>query len=215
MRVNGLIPARFLVLISHIVITVTIFISRDLHIKASLSTTYTTAEYNAEDLKFIIVLAVSCFLFAFELLSFLFGVTIHHNPLRRHRQLLLLRALGLELQPLLADLRCDHRAASPAGPQPAHRAGPPQAAVMKPNCTSPAATATASHFAGSVALLLFLLDSWPVNDFFYIFGFCIAFPAVTEVFAIISAFSYSPKSAEAPAKSSKQAAGQRGGAKAS
>ncbi|PAA68856.1 hypothetical protein BOX15_Mlig009266g2 [Macrostomum lignano] len=159
MRVNGLIPARFLVLISHIVITVTIFISRDLHIKASLSTTYTTAEYNAEDLKFIIVLAVSCFLFAFELLSFLFGVTMF-----------------LPTQSLFS---------------------------------------TASHFAGSVALLLFLLDSWPVNDFFYIFGFCIAFPAVTEVFAIISAFSYSPKSAEAPAKSSKQAAGQRGGAKAS
>ncbi|KAI0234837.1 Transmembrane protein 107 [Lamellibrachia satsuma] len=44
---------------------------------------------------------------------------------------------------------------------------------------------TVAHATASLTLSFFIIDQWNCTDFFYIFGFCSAFPALTEFIVII------------------------------
>ncbi|XP_072497217.1 transmembrane protein 107 isoform X3 [Notamacropus eugenii] len=49
-RITGLVPSRFLTLLAHLVIVVTIFWTRDINVQASLPPDFTSEEYEEEDL---------------------------------------------------------------------------------------------------------------------------------------------------------------------
>ncbi|XP_052820733.1 transmembrane protein 107-like isoform X2 [Mya arenaria] len=76
MKVTGLVPARFLTIISHLVLVIVIFWSRKPNIESCLPRSYTQAEYDEKDLQMIIALSVSLGLFAIELIGFLGGLTM-------------------------------------------------------------------------------------------------------------------------------------------
>lgn len=44
---------------------------------------------------------------------------------------------------------------------------------------------TVAHAGASVALSYFLFDSWPCDWYWWVFGFCSAFPAFTEIITMI------------------------------
>ncbi|XP_036623914.1 transmembrane protein 107 isoform X4 [Trichosurus vulpecula] len=50
-RISGLVPSRFLTLLAHLVIVVTIFWTRDDNVQASLPPHFTSEEYEKEDSK--------------------------------------------------------------------------------------------------------------------------------------------------------------------
>ncbi|XP_028326330.1 transmembrane protein 107-like isoform X1 [Gouania willdenowi] len=77
--VNSLIPARFLTIISHLVIVITIFWSRDNNVKASLPLDYSQDQYDSEDTKLVVALAVTLGLFAIELAGFFSGVSMFNS----------------------------------------------------------------------------------------------------------------------------------------
>ncbi|XP_063232914.1 transmembrane protein 107-like isoform X1 [Bacillus rossius redtenbacheri] len=73
---SGLIPARFLSLISHLVITILLLWSRDENVKSSLPLEYSVIEYAARDYQMTVGLCVALALIGLELVTFLFGVTM-------------------------------------------------------------------------------------------------------------------------------------------
>ncbi|WAR15330.1 TM107-like protein [Mya arenaria] len=77
MKVTGLVPARFLTIISHLVLVIVIFWSRKPNIESCLPRSYTQAEYDEKDLQMIIALSVSLGLFAIELIGFLGATSAH------------------------------------------------------------------------------------------------------------------------------------------
>ncbi|XP_010728153.3 transmembrane protein 107 isoform X1 [Larimichthys crocea] len=74
--VGTLIPARFLTIVAHLVIVITIFWSRENNVKACLPLEYTQEQYDSEDKKLVVALAVTLSLFAIELAGFLSGVSM-------------------------------------------------------------------------------------------------------------------------------------------
>ncbi|KAM3873700.1 transmembrane protein 107 like [Diretmus argenteus] len=74
--VSSLVPARFLTLIAHLVIVIAIFWSRDNNVKACLPLEYTQEQYDNEDMKLVVALAVTIGLFAVELAGFFSGVSM-------------------------------------------------------------------------------------------------------------------------------------------
>ncbi|XP_060564166.1 transmembrane protein 107-like isoform X2 [Ruditapes philippinarum] len=76
MKVTGIVPARFLTIISHLVLVIVIFWSRRPNIESCLPRTYTQAEYDKKDLEMIIGLSVALGLFAIELVGFFGGLTM-------------------------------------------------------------------------------------------------------------------------------------------
>ena len=125
MRIPGLIPARFLVLIAHLTILATMLWARDPTIKACLPVDYTSQEYDDKDLEFIIGLSLALAFCVVELLGFLVGISMF-----------------VHTQNLLS---------------------------------------IAAHFSASVALVYYLIDSYGCSEFWWIFGFCSAFPFVMEI----------------------------------
>ncbi|KAM9782901.1 transmembrane protein 107-like [Neosynchiropus ocellatus] len=77
--VNSLVPARFLTIISHLVIVITIFWSRDNNVKACLPLEFTQAQYDKEDRKLVVGLAITLGLFAVELAGFFSGVSMFNS----------------------------------------------------------------------------------------------------------------------------------------
>ncbi|KDR21013.1 hypothetical protein L798_04525 [Zootermopsis nevadensis] len=73
---GGLIPARFLTLISHLTIVIIILWSRDENIKACLPFEYTTEDYSRKDIELQTGLGIAIMLIGFELLTFLLGITM-------------------------------------------------------------------------------------------------------------------------------------------
>ncbi|PWA23936.1 hypothetical protein CCH79_00010980 [Gambusia affinis] len=71
--VSSLVPARFLTLIAHLVIVITIFWSREYNVKACLPLDFTQEQYDTEDKKLVVGLAVTLGLFAIELTGFFSG----------------------------------------------------------------------------------------------------------------------------------------------
>ncbi|TKS82092.1 Transmembrane protein 107 [Collichthys lucidus] len=74
--VSTLVPARFLTIMAHLVIVITIFWSRENNVKACLPLEYTQEQYDNEDKKLVVALAVTLSLFAIELAGFLSGVSM-------------------------------------------------------------------------------------------------------------------------------------------
>ncbi|KAM9852483.1 transmembrane protein 107-like isoform 2-T2 [Aulostomus maculatus] len=77
--VSSLIPARFLTIIAHLVIVITIFWSRENNVKACLPLDYTQEQYDDEDRKLVVGLAITLALFAVELAGFFSGVSMFNN----------------------------------------------------------------------------------------------------------------------------------------
>ncbi|KAK3547866.1 hypothetical protein QTP86_031941, partial [Hemibagrus guttatus] len=77
--ISSLVPARFLTLIAHLVIVITIFWSRENNVKACLPLTYTVEEYNVEDIRLVVALSVTLGLFAIELAGFFSGASMFDN----------------------------------------------------------------------------------------------------------------------------------------
>ncbi|XP_060564164.1 transmembrane protein 107-like isoform X1 [Ruditapes philippinarum] len=125
MKVTGIVPARFLTIISHLVLVIVIFWSRRPNIESCLPRTYTQAEYDKKDLEMIIGLSVALGLFAIELVGFFGGLTMFTS-----------------LQCLLS---------------------------------------ISAHSGASVALSYYIWREWPCERFWYIFAFCNATPAFTEL----------------------------------
>ncbi|XP_068426932.1 transmembrane protein 107 like isoform X1 [Clinocottus analis] len=74
--VSSLVPARFLTITAHFVIVVTIFWSRENNVKACLPLDFTQEQYDDEDTKLVVALAVTLGLFAIELAGFFSGVSM-------------------------------------------------------------------------------------------------------------------------------------------
>ncbi|KAL3060168.1 transmembrane protein 107-like isoform X2 [Trematomus bernacchii] len=74
--VSSLVPARFLTLTAHLVIVITIFWSRENNVKACLPLDFTQEQYDDEDMKLVVGLAVTLGLFAVELAGFFSGVSM-------------------------------------------------------------------------------------------------------------------------------------------
>ncbi|XP_029360695.1 transmembrane protein 107 like isoform X3 [Echeneis naucrates] len=77
--VSSLVPARFLTIIAHLVIVITIFWSRENNVKASLPLEFTQEEYDYEDRRLVVALAVTLGLFAVELAGFFSGVSMFNS----------------------------------------------------------------------------------------------------------------------------------------
>ncbi|KAL8597082.1 hypothetical protein ACOMHN_057571 [Nucella lapillus] len=129
MKATGLVPARFLTIIAHLVIVIVIFWSRDENVRTCLPENYSTTEYDDKDLQLFIGLVVTLGLFLLELIGFMGGLTMF-----------------FPFQSLLS---------------------------------------TTAHSGATVALAYFLFDTWPCHWYWYIFGFCSAFPAFTEIISIV------------------------------
>ncbi|XP_029437331.1 transmembrane protein 107 isoform X2 [Rhinatrema bivittatum] len=77
--ISSLVPSRFLTLVAHLVIVITIFWSRENNVLACLPPTYTKEEYSSRDTEMIVALSVTLGLFAVELAGFLSGVSMFNN----------------------------------------------------------------------------------------------------------------------------------------
>lgn len=77
--INSLVPARFLTIIAHLVIVITIFWSRENNVKACLPLDFTQEEYDIEDKKLVVALGVTLGLFAIELAGFFSGVSMFNS----------------------------------------------------------------------------------------------------------------------------------------
>nr|KAF6305542.1 transmembrane protein 107 [Pipistrellus kuhlii] len=84
-RISGLVPSRFLTLLAHLVVVITLFWSRDSNIQACLPLTFTTEEYKTQDIhslplcRLVAALAVTLGLFAVELAGFFSGVSMFNS----------------------------------------------------------------------------------------------------------------------------------------
>ncbi|XP_054903802.1 transmembrane protein 107-like isoform X2 [Poeciliopsis prolifica] len=77
--VSSLVPARFLTLIAHLVIVITIFWSRENNVKACLPLDFTQEQYDSEDKKLLVGLGITLGLFAIELTGFFSGVSMFNS----------------------------------------------------------------------------------------------------------------------------------------
>ncbi|CAH1776241.1 unnamed protein product [Owenia fusiformis] len=50
---------------------------------------------------------------------------------------------------------------------------------------SQAMISTAAHASGAVAMSFFIFDLWECDTYWWIFGFCSAFPALTEIIVLL------------------------------
>ncbi|KAL5013181.1 hypothetical protein ScPMuIL_007451 [Solemya velum] len=129
MRVSGLVPARFLTIVAHLVIVIALFWSRDDVVKQCLPVSYTATQYDEKDTELIYGLSFALGLFFLELLGFIGGITMF-----------------MPFQSLLS---------------------------------------ITAHCGAAVALSYFVFMPWPCYRYWYIFSFCSALPAFTELIAII------------------------------
>ncbi|XP_066528093.1 transmembrane protein 107 like [Hoplias malabaricus] len=78
-EMSSLVPSRFLTLIAHLVIVITIFWSRENNVRACLPLDYTKDEYSLEDTRLVVALSVTLGMFAVELVGFFSGVSMFNN----------------------------------------------------------------------------------------------------------------------------------------
>nr|XP_002130259.1 transmembrane protein 107-like isoform X1 [Ciona intestinalis] len=80
MRVaQSLVPARFLVLIAHLVIVITMFWSLDINLPACLPASFTTAQYNEKQTLLIVLLSITLGMFLIELGGFVSGFSMFNQ----------------------------------------------------------------------------------------------------------------------------------------
>ncbi|XP_068834972.1 transmembrane protein 107 isoform X3 [Capricornis sumatraensis] len=85
-RISGLVPSRFLTLLAHLVVVITLFWSRDSNIQACLPLRFTPEEYEKQDIhhfllfcRLVAALSVTLALFAVELAGFFLGVSMFNS----------------------------------------------------------------------------------------------------------------------------------------
>uniref|UniRef100_A0A8C0W1Z2 Transmembrane protein 107 n=2 Tax=Castor canadensis TaxID=51338 RepID=A0A8C0W1Z2_CASCN len=78
-RISGLVPSRFLTLLAHLVVVITLFWSRDSNIQACLPLRFSPEDYEKQDLQLVTALSVTLGLFVVELAGFLSGVSMFNN----------------------------------------------------------------------------------------------------------------------------------------
>ncbi|XP_066220919.1 transmembrane protein 107 isoform X1 [Saccopteryx leptura] len=78
-RISTLVPSRFLTLLAHLVVVITLFWSRDSNIQACLPLTFTPEEYEKQDIQLVVALSVTLGLFAVELAGFFSGVSMFNS----------------------------------------------------------------------------------------------------------------------------------------
>ncbi|KAL8601883.1 hypothetical protein ACOMHN_020618 [Nucella lapillus] len=127
MQVTGLVPARFLTIVAHLVIVIVIFWSREENILMCLPDSHSQAQYDGKDYQMVVALSVTLGMFLIELMGFMGGLTMF--------------------------------------------------------ATFHSLLSTVTHAGAAVALSYFLFDAWPCDWYWYVFGFCSAFPAFIEVMA--------------------------------
>ncbi|KRZ87045.1 Transmembrane protein, partial [Trichinella sp. T8] len=76
MIIQKLIPARFLLITAHVVITVCIIWSRDMNVIAGLPDKYSPDDYSRKDFEFTIALCLSFACFFVEYVGFLCGISM-------------------------------------------------------------------------------------------------------------------------------------------
>ncbi|XP_028725256.1 transmembrane protein 107 isoform X2 [Peromyscus leucopus] len=78
-RITGLVPSRFLTLLAHLVVVMTLFWSRESNIQACLPLQFTPEEYEKQDVQLVTALCLTLGLFAVELAGFLSGVSMFNS----------------------------------------------------------------------------------------------------------------------------------------
>ncbi|XP_052052847.1 transmembrane protein 107 isoform X1 [Apodemus sylvaticus] len=78
-RISGLVPSRFLTLLAHLVVVITLFWSRESNIQACLPLKFTPEEYEKQDNQLLAALCLTLGLFAVELAGFLSGVSMFNS----------------------------------------------------------------------------------------------------------------------------------------
>ncbi|XP_027244177.1 transmembrane protein 107 isoform X2 [Cricetulus griseus] len=84
-RVSGLVPSRFLTLLAHLVVVITLFWSRKSNIQACLPLKFSPEEYEKQDIhpfvfcRLVAALCLTLGLFAVELAGFLSGVSMFNS----------------------------------------------------------------------------------------------------------------------------------------
>ncbi|XP_066995884.2 transmembrane protein 107 [Anabrus simplex] len=73
---HGLVPARFLVLIAHLTITITVLWSREENVMACLPVDYTEEDYARKDHQMVVGLSLAVVFIGVELLGFFSGLTM-------------------------------------------------------------------------------------------------------------------------------------------
>ncbi|EDO45045.1 predicted protein [Nematostella vectensis] len=126
---GSLVAARFLSLVAHLVITVTIFWSKEANVVACLPLNYTQTEYNDKHTELVVGLSLTLAFLVLEFGGFIGGVSMF-------------------------------------------------------NSTASMLSITA-HTSAAISLSMFVLESWDCDKFWYIFGFCSAFPAIIEICVLI------------------------------
>ncbi|CAK8690649.1 transmembrane protein 107-like [Clavelina lepadiformis] len=76
---KSLIPARFLVLVAHLVIVITMFWSLDQNIQACLPVSYTTDQYSSQRTLLIVLLSITLGMFLLELIGFVGGFSMFNS----------------------------------------------------------------------------------------------------------------------------------------
>lgn len=80
MAITNLIPARFLCLVAHLVIAVTLIWSRDANVRACLPESFTDDQYQSVDVGLIIGLSLSILFLLIEIIGFMSGVSMFIHP---------------------------------------------------------------------------------------------------------------------------------------
>nr|BAB28560.1 unnamed protein product [Mus musculus] len=78
-RISGLVPSRFLTLLAHLVVVITLFWSRESNIQACLPLKFTPEEYEKQDNQLVAALCLTLGLFAVELAGFLSRVSMFNS----------------------------------------------------------------------------------------------------------------------------------------
>ncbi|XP_007909713.1 transmembrane protein 107 isoform X1 [Callorhinchus milii] len=77
--VNSLVPSRFLTILAHLVIVLTILFSRDTNVIASLPPDYEGSQFYSQDAEFIVAITLTLVAFLIELSGFFSGVSMFNN----------------------------------------------------------------------------------------------------------------------------------------
>ena len=76
LQASGLIPTRFLVLLAHLVIALTLLLSRDENVKACLPWDFTDEDFDRKDVELATGLGVAVGLIGIEIIGFLTGISM-------------------------------------------------------------------------------------------------------------------------------------------
>ncbi|XP_071840390.1 transmembrane protein 107-like [Apostichopus japonicus] len=80
MAVTSLVPARFLCLMSHLIITITLLWSRDGNVRSCIPENYTQAQYSSVDTGLLIGLILMIVFIMIEVIGFISGVSMFIHP---------------------------------------------------------------------------------------------------------------------------------------